>query len=101
VLSPGGQSDPNDGSAKNLSSPNDSATNREFSSNGSGGITPLSSTHAYDGANNVIQLAPYDDTPNPGGVYILAVCKISDSQNDPQDRFLRLSPATASTTPSR
>jgi hypothetical protein len=87
VLAPGGQPDPNDGSANNLSSPspsNDPATNREFSSDGTGNITPLNSSHAYDAANNVIQVAPYNDTPNPGGVYILAVCKISSTENDYQ-----------------
>src|ERR671933_1868731 len=31
VLDPGGQADPNDGSAKNLSSPNDAYTDRTFS----------------------------------------------------------------------
>jgi hypothetical protein len=108
VLVPGGQPDPNDGGAKNLSDKNclpytsqtspacgghngdgstiasgDLVTNREFSSDGTGNITPLgSSTHAYDGrvGHQEIQVAPYDDTTNPGGVYILATCKISDSQ---------------------
>lgn len=106
VLVPGGQPDPNDGGAKNLSDTNclpytllttpacggqngdgttiasgDAVTNREFSSDGTGNITPLnSSTHAYDAANQEIQAAPFDDTTNPGGVYILATCKISDGQ---------------------
>ena len=96
VLVPGGQPDPNDGGAKNLSDTvagpgatpggGDLVTNREFSSDGNGPITPLgNSSHAYDALNNVLQVAPYDDTTNPGGVYILATCKISDSQNAFQD----------------
>jgi len=94
VLSPGGQPDPNDGSAKNLSSPVDAATNREFSSDGAGNITPLnSSTHAFDPRfGGLIQLAPYDDTGNPGGVYILAVCKISDTPDDAQSSVAPVDP---------
>jgi hypothetical protein len=100
VLAPGGQPDPNDGGTKNLSDTScspytcpktnadgsvipsgDLVTNREFSSDGTGNITPLGgSSHAYDSANQVIQVAPFDDTTNPGGVYILATCKISDTQ---------------------
>src|SRR5205085_2964778 len=96
VLVPGGQPDPNDGGAKNLSDTvagpgatpggGDLVTNREFSSDGNGPITPLgNSSHAYDALNNVLQVAAYDHTRNPGGVYILATCKISDSQNAFQD----------------
>jgi hypothetical protein len=106
VLVPGGQPDPNDDGAKNLSDQNclpygllttpvcpggnnadgspipsgDPVTNREFSIDGSGNISPLGgSTHAFDATYQEIQVAPYDDTTNNGGVYILATCKISDS----------------------
>jgi hypothetical protein len=93
VLVPGGQPDPNDGGAKNLSDTvcdpyatcppggtGDAVTNREFSIDASGNISPLGgSTHAFDATYQEIQVAPYDDTTNPGGVYILATCKISDS----------------------
>jgi hypothetical protein len=84
VLSPGGQPDPNDATGTKILS-TDPSTNREFSSDGSGVIAPLgASSHAYDSTNNVLQVAPYNDTPNPGGVYILATCKISDTANDYQ-----------------
>jgi hypothetical protein len=106
VLVPGGQPDPNDGGTKNLSDQNclpytslttpacpggtnadlsaipsgDLVTNREFSIDASGNISPLGgSTHAFDATYQEIQVAPYDDTTNNGGVYILATCKISDS----------------------
>src|SRR5437764_5653947 len=45
VLDPGGQADPNDGSAKNLSSPNDAYTNRTFSV--SGGTVSYSGLHDF------------------------------------------------------
>lgn len=85
VLSPGGQPAPNDGGTNNangelanLSDNADAWTNREFSVS-SGTITMLnSSTHAYDATRNLVQVAPYADTPNPGGVYILAVCAVPD-----------------------
>ena len=89
VLVPGGQPDPNDAATipdatstpKNLSDDFDAASNREFSSDGTGTITPLNSTHAYDGSKNVLQVAPFSDTTNLGGVYILAACQISKDQN--------------------
>ena len=74
VLSPGGQADPNDGAAKNLSDDVDAYTNRTFSV--SGGTVSYSGTHTY--ANNEIRLADYADTPNPGGVYIMAICSLAD-----------------------
>jgi hypothetical protein len=106
VLVPGGQADPNDGTAKNLSDttcapygdpctgltntdgsaiPNgDSAVHREFSVAADGTITNLGN-HAFDSGGNgglgSLSVWPFDDTTNGGGVYILAVCKISDSQN--------------------
>jgi hypothetical protein len=82
VLDPGGQADPNDGAAKNLSdaSPTsgtgagDDYTNRTF--NVSGGTVTYGGSHDSDG--NKIRLMGYDDTTNPGGVYILAVCSLAD-----------------------
>ncbi len=82
VLSPGAQADPNDGSDDNLSdiSPTsgtgagDAYTDRTFSV--SGGTVTNTGTHLFD--SNKIRLMGYDDTTNPGGVYILAVCSLAD-----------------------
>jgi hypothetical protein len=109
VLVPGGQPDPNDGGAKNLSDPNsvggvadpflcggtvgtpngltgcgDAYTNRTFTVSG-GDITAHSGTHFTDGTYSLtlglmINLMPYDTTSNPGGVYIMALCRI-DTQS--------------------
>src|SRR3954452_16795584 len=77
VLDPGGQNDPNDGSPALLST--DSQAARTFTlSNGQ--ITTASTHQVF---NNRVQLAPYADTPNPGGVYILAVCAYTGSPVDP------------------
>jgi hypothetical protein len=92
VLVPGGQPDPNDVGAKNLSDTTsapwpsflfnadgsaipsgDAYTNRTFSI--SSGEISYGGTHAF--SNNEIRLMPYDDTTNPGGVYILAVCSLA------------------------
>jgi hypothetical protein len=95
VLSPGGQPNANDcadllsnGHDANLSDTTpcitnntgagDTWQNRTFSVDGSGTIT-YSGTHDFDSANNKIQLFPYDNTPNEGGVYILAVCQVPSS----------------------
>ena len=76
ILAPGGQADPTDGAPNNLSN-SDAYAARKFHVNADGSLSNLG-THA-DGADAdnraVIQAMPYDDTPNPGGVYILAVCK--------------------------
>jgi hypothetical protein len=73
VLAPGGQADPNDGAENNLSDDFDAYTDRSYNvSNGT--VTNLGS-HQLDG--NKIRLADYADTPNPGGVYILAVCSLA------------------------
>lgn len=74
VLDPGGQADPNDGSAKNLSDDFDSHNNRTFSV--SGGAVSYSGSHDFD--SNKIRLMSYADTSNPGGVYILAICSLAD-----------------------
>ena len=76
ILAPGGQADPTDGAPNNLSN-SDAYAARKFHVNADGSLTN-GGTHA-DGTDvdgrAVIQAMPYDDTPNPGGVYILAVCK--------------------------
>jgi hypothetical protein len=74
VLAPGGQADPNDGSPKNLSDDFDAYTNRTFQV--TGGVVSYSGTHTF--ANNKIRLASYADTPNPGGVYIMAICSLDN-----------------------
>src|SRR2546426_7848659 len=77
VLVPGGQPDPNDGGAKNLSdttlaplttgaASGDLRANRTFSV--SGGAIAYSGSHSFN--SNMIRLMPYDDTTNDGGVYI-------------------------------
>jgi len=85
VLVPGGQPTPNDAAtvpdtsqatAKNLSDDFDAWSNREFTVTG-GTISMLNaSSHAYDSATNEVQVAPFANTTNDGGVYILAVCKV-------------------------
>jgi hypothetical protein len=72
VLEPGGQADPNDATAKNLSDDYDAYTNRTFSV--AGGSVTYGGSHDF--AGNKIRLAPYADTSNPGGVYILAICSL-------------------------
>src|SRR6266702_4822877 len=75
VLDPGGQANPNDGAAKNLSDDFDAYANRTFSV--SGGTVSYSGSHDFD--SNKIRLMPYADTLNPGGVYIMAICSLADS----------------------
>jgi len=99
VLEPGGQPDPNDGAAKNLSdeteddrpSPGsgtgDLYTDRMFRVSG-GEITENLGTHLdddfFDATHGLlIRLVPYDDTRNPGGVYILALCKLNAPEQLP------------------
>jgi hypothetical protein len=72
VLAPGGQADPNDGSAKLLST--DTHTERTFSV--SGGVVSYDTTLGHDFDGQKIRLMDYADTPNPGGVYILAICSL-------------------------
>src|SRR5258705_2941171 len=93
VLVPGGQLDPNDGGAKNLSDTTalpagtpgggDDRLNRTFTVDG--GAIAYSGTHDID--SNMIRLMPYDDTTNNGGVYILAICQLSseDAAVNPKD----------------
>lgn len=88
VLEPGGQGgtqNPNDGTDNNLSDldpttgtgAGDDWTNRRFTI--SDGVISYSGTHDF--SDNLIRLFPYDDTPNPGGVYILAICNLADATN--------------------
>lgn len=72
VLDPGAQNDPNDGATGNLSSSQDAYTNRTFTITGGS----ISYSGPHDFADNEIRLMPYDDTSNPGGVYILAICTL-------------------------
>lgn len=71
VLEPGGQPNPNDGGAKNLSDDFDTYTNRTFTVT-NGEVSAYAGTHSY--SPPLIRLYPYADTSNPGGVYIMAVC---------------------------
>jgi hypothetical protein len=101
VLSPGGQPNPNDGAPlkpngndPNLSDNFDTAANRVFHvTNGQvGSCTPdpgISGAAAHSCSNTyqatdglLLQLFPYADTPNPGGVYILASCFLSADDPD-------------------
>ena len=78
ILAPGGQADPTDGSANNLSSPHDTYAERHFQINADGTFTYLGGTHLVGSDVDdrpVIGAMPFADTPNPGGVYILAVCE--------------------------
>ena len=77
VLTPGGQNDPNDGGANNLSDDFDSYTNRTFTVSG-GNIVAYGGDHALSLDNKKIQLFPYAPTTNPGGVYIMAICSVAD-----------------------
>ncbi|MGH9278109.1 MAG: hypothetical protein ACRD12_08385 [Acidimicrobiales bacterium] len=73
VLEPGGQADPNDGAAKNLSDDYDAYTNRSYTV--SGGVVSYAGSHGFSA--NKIRLADYADTPSSGGVYILATCSLA------------------------
>lgn len=93
VLVPGGQPDPNDGGAKNLSDDYDAYTNRTFTVT-NGEVSAYTGTHwmdsgkkpncltkggcAPDGQVPLIRLFPYADTTNPGGVYIMAICSLAE-----------------------
>src|SRR5215469_385582 len=87
VLDPGGQNDPNDGAGGNLSAASPSFadgdyTNRTFTVAADGTIT-YSGTNFFDSGNNLLSIYPYDDTANPGGVYILAVCAVPSNPSPP------------------
>lgn len=80
VLSPGGQPGPNDGDAGNLSDDVDGYANRTFTMSG-GSITGTSGSHLFQLGK--LQAADFADSPNNGGVYIMAVCKISAPNSYP------------------
>lgn len=73
VLAPGGQPDANDGTPKNLSDDFDTYQNRTFTVT-NGEVSAYTGTHTYDPPRDQIRLYPFADTPNNGGVYIMAVC---------------------------
>jgi len=86
VLAPGGQPDPNDLGAGNLSDDVDTYLNRRFIVSGGeissyvpddDGNDDPGDTEDHVFANGLIRLFDYADTPNPGGVYIMAICQIS------------------------
>jgi hypothetical protein len=88
VLAPGGQPNPSDGSAKNLSDDYDCYLNRRILISGGEvsaiysapdsscftDATAFAAPHVFD--SPYVQLAPYSVTSNPGGVYIMAVCYV-------------------------
>jgi hypothetical protein len=78
VLDPGGQRDPNDGTAGNLST-SDNWVARSFHVNADGSVSAISGKTTHVVNNGKIQLVPYANTNNPGGVYILAVCAVPAS----------------------
>lgn len=94
VLVPGGQPNPNDGGAKNLSDDYDAYTNRTFTIT-HGEVSAYTGTHWLDNGKSgpkpnglvpYIRLFPYADTTNPGGVYIMAICSLADGYPvDPRD----------------
>jgi hypothetical protein len=84
VLAPGGQPNPNDGGKWNLSDDFDTYQNRTFTVT-NGEISGYGGTHDFDAAARLLRLYPYADSPNQGGVYIMAVCSIGDGTKYPVD----------------
>lgn len=76
-----------DGNAGNLSSPNDLYTNRTFTVDAAGAITYGGNhiTTVVD-SRNLIQLMPYNDTSNAGGVYTMIICPIAKATNGDTNR---------------
>jgi hypothetical protein len=84
VLVPGGQHDPNDGAVDNLSDDaNGDYTTRTFSVDADGNVTYTQPPGTHDLDGNLIRLMPYDDTTNPGGVYIMAICSLDGTPSYP------------------
>jgi hypothetical protein len=93
VLVPGGQGggdNPNDCTEKNLSDDPESLNlNCTSSETGAGdpwenrvfsvtdGVIAYTGTHDFE--NGMIRLMPYDNTTNPGGEYVMAVCNLADA----------------------
>ena len=96
VLAPGGQPNPNDGGKLNLSDDYDAYTNRTFTVT-NGEVSAYGGTHDLDSGAGAgprvpnslppfLRLYPYADSPNNGGVYIMAVCSIGvDGSQYPVD----------------
>ena len=74
VVVPSGKADPSDRSATNLSAGFDTLSDRKFTVEANGDITMLG-THPV--VKSMIQLAPFDDTTNNGGVYQAVVCPMT------------------------
>lgn len=72
VLSPGGQPNPNDGADDLLST--DLVDQRTFTV--TDGVVTSFTGDPLRFNDGKLQMAPFADTPNHGGVYILAVCKL-------------------------
>jgi hypothetical protein len=73
------------GCSDNGAGSGDPVANRTFSVSG-GAITAYGGTHTTATAKNgneIISAFPYDDTPNPGGVYIMAICPKGDTSPAP------------------
>jgi hypothetical protein len=84
VLEPGGQPNPNDDGAKNLSDDFDTYMDRTFTVAGGEVYAYAGTTHTSD--LPLIRLAPYADTTNTGGVYIMAICSLArDYPVNPRD----------------
>jgi len=83
VLEPSGQPNPNDSAPGNLSD-EDTYWDRTFHVTG-GVVSYYGGTHdSY--SQTYIRLAPYADTANPGGGYILAICSLAHGYPvDPRD----------------
>jgi hypothetical protein len=92
VLVPGGQGGndaPNDGTINDLSDLNptsntgagDAWTNRVFTV--TDGVIGYAGTHNFVGG--MIRLMPYDNTTNPGGEYVMAVCNLADRDLDAEN----------------
>jgi hypothetical protein len=90
VLDPGGQRNPNDGTAGNLSDDTDAYTNRIFTIATDGTLT-TAGTHDVAGNRIRVGVSPalvfggpdwFRDTDNQGGVYILAVCELPNPVTD-------------------
>lgn len=75
VLAPGGVTNPNDGATLNLSDDYDAYTNRWFTTPAEG-LTWYTGTHTV--SSPYIRIYPYADTPNEGGIYMIAVCSLAN-----------------------
>jgi len=79
VVAPGGHHEPNDGSSKLLST--DLYPDRTF--NVTDGVLTYGGPHPFDSTENKIQLIPFKDTPNKGGVYMMVICALDPGDIQP------------------